>query len=337
MATIGTSNLTVIDWSKRRDPSGKTAKIIEALEEDNPVLQDAVYVEGNLPTGHRTTIRSAVPTGTWRRINAGVANGKTTTRQVVDGIGMLEIYSEVDKALADLSGDVGAFRWSEDQGVLSGLSNEAARAIFYGDTADVPEEPHGLTPRYETASSGYVIDGGGTGSDNRSMWLVTWGYDTCHLIFPKGTPAGIQSMDKGQVTLTTDQGIASGGQYEGYRTHYANHFGVCVRDTRYVVRLANIDHSLLIDGADPGLMRLIVQMVRAVKSTKGRQVIYAPRSVVTWMDIFRAEGGGGAPSSRTHGNMGLSLGEWAGEPTTFIWGIPVRICDTLERNETRVV
>jgi hypothetical protein len=333
MSTIGSSVLTLVDWAKRRDPMGKTDKIIEALEEDNPILQDAVYVEGNLPTGHRTTIRTTLPSGAWRQVNAGVTTDKSETRQVTDAIGMLEAYSECDKFLADLSGDTAAFRWSEDQAFLSGMSNEFARVTFKGDTSDVPEEFEGLEQRYQTDSGcDYFIDGGGSGTDNRSMWLVTWGQDTCHLIFPKGSMAGIEADDKGQVTL----GDSTNGYYEGYRTHYKLHVGLSLRDERYVVRCGNIDHSALTEGTDPGIMRLVVQMIRAVQSKKGRQVIYAPRSVVTWMDIFRAEGGGGAPSSRTHGNMGLTLGEWAGEPTTFIWGIPVRICDALEADEAHI-
>ncbi len=44
-----------------------------------------------------------------------------------------------------------------------------------------------------------IIDAGGTGTDNTSIWLV-WGENTVHGIFPKGQKAGIQMEDKGRDT-----------------------------------------------------------------------------------------------------------------------------------------
>ena len=66
MAVKGLTALTLADWGKRVDPNGKVDKIIELLNQTNPILQDMPFVEGNLPTGHRTTIRSGLPSATWR-------------------------------------------------------------------------------------------------------------------------------------------------------------------------------------------------------------------------------------------------------------------------------
>lgn len=330
MATIGATNLTLADWSKRRDPSGKTAMVIEALEEQCPALKDAVTIEGNLPTGHRTTIRTSLPSGTWRQINAGVAVEKSTTRQVTDAAGMLETYSECDKALADLSGDVSAFRWSEDQAFLSGLGNESERAIFKGDSSDVPEEPMGLEPRYQTdASCDYFIDGGGSDTDGRSIWLVTWGPNTCHLFFPKGSNAGITADDKGQVTLNAagDYG-STARQFEGYRTHYKHHFGLSLRDERSVVRIGNIDYSAMIGGTDPGFASLMIQALNVVKGASGRRVFYCAPSVKTWIDI--------AAQDVANVNMALTMGQWGGEMISHFRGIPIRAVTCLEADEAHI-
>lgn len=72
MAVKGLTALTLADWGKRVDPNGKVDKIIELLGQTNPILQDMPFVEGNLPTGHRTTIRSGLPSATWRLLNYGV-------------------------------------------------------------------------------------------------------------------------------------------------------------------------------------------------------------------------------------------------------------------------
>lgn len=60
MAIKGTNALTLADHAKRMDPTEDPA-IVELLSQTNPILTDMVYVEGNLPTGHRTTIRTGLP------------------------------------------------------------------------------------------------------------------------------------------------------------------------------------------------------------------------------------------------------------------------------------
>ena len=114
MAVKGINAATLTDVAKRLDPNGKIDKIVELLAQTNPILQDMMFVEGNLPTGHRTTVRTGLPATTWRLLNYGVQPSKSTTAQVTDACGMLEAYAEVDKALADLNGNTAEFRLSED-------------------------------------------------------------------------------------------------------------------------------------------------------------------------------------------------------------------------------
>lgn len=330
MATINDNKLTLIDWARRRDPDGNTDMIVEALSENNPILQDAAVLESNLPTGHRTTIRTALPTAQWRQLNAGVPITKSHTRQTTDAIGQLETYSEVDKSLADLSGDTTAFRLSEDRAHISSMGIEAARAIFYGnDDGATPEEPRGFQPRYETLSSSQLIDGGGdSDGDQASMWFITWGADTAHLIFPKGQMAGLQVSDKGQITKTTASStVPETAQYEAYRTHFKWDLGVVVRDERFVVRIANIDTTNLIAGTDPDFPLLMIQAYNAIEQVrKGSTVIYCNRTVKTWLDYQRQE--------KT--NLALSLMDWAGEETLAFWGLPIRTCDALLNTENEV-
>ena len=88
--------------------------IVELLSQTNPVLTDMLFVEGNIPTGHRTTVRTGLPAATRRLLNYGVPSSKSTTAQVTDSTGMLETYAEIDKATADLNGNTAEFRLSED-------------------------------------------------------------------------------------------------------------------------------------------------------------------------------------------------------------------------------
>jgi len=79
MATVGATALTYMDWAKRVDDGYKIASIIELLSQTNEILDDMLVVEGNLPTGHKTTVRTGLPQATWRLLNLGVPNTKSTT------------------------------------------------------------------------------------------------------------------------------------------------------------------------------------------------------------------------------------------------------------------
>lgn len=328
MAVKGVIALTLADWGKRVDPNGKIDKIIELLGQTNPILQDMLIVEGNLPTGHRTTIRSGLPSATWRLLNYGVQPSKSTTVQVTDSVGMLETYAEVDKSLADLNGNTAEFRLSEDRAFIEAMNQQMAQTLFYGDSSINPQQFMGLSSRYSSKSAGNaqnIIDAGGTGTDNTSIWLVVWGENTVHGIFPKGQKAGLQMEDKGQQTLKD----AAGGQYEGYRTHYKWDNGLALRDWRYVVRIANIDVSDLSDPATAAnIAKLMIKALHRIPNRgMGRPVFYMNRTIAQALDL----------QSLDKTALAISVKETEGEWWTAFRGVPIRETDALLETEARVV
>ena len=206
MATLSTTQLTLADWAKRIDPEGKVeTKIAEILNQTNEILEDAVFIEGNLPTGTRVQIRTGLPSVYWRSINQGVPRSKSTTVQVDESCGLLEAYCGVDQALADLNGNTAAFRLSEDVAFLEAMNQAQAQTMFYGNPATDPRQYLGLSARYGTiagATNGQnIIDAGGTSSNNASIWLIVWGENTVFCPFPKGSKAGLSSEDDGLMTI----------------------------------------------------------------------------------------------------------------------------------------
>src|SRR5215469_16289911 len=191
MATIGATALTYLDWAKRMDDGYRVASIIELLSQTNEILDDILVMEGNLPTGHKTTVRTGLPQATWRLLNAGVPNAKSTTAQITDTTGNLETYAVIDKDVADLNGNTAEFRLSEVRAFLEGMSQQVASTFIYGNQHINPERFTGLAPRYSTvtaansATAANVLDAGGVSNANTSMWIVTWGSGTIHGIFPK--------------------------------------------------------------------------------------------------------------------------------------------------------
>ena len=167
MATLSVTNPTLADLAKVTDPDGSIADVVEILNQTNEILADMTWLEGNLTTGHRTTIRSGLPTPTWRKLYGGVQPTKSKAVQVTDNCGMLEDYAEVDKALVDMAGDPAKFRLQEDKPHIEGLNQQVATTLFYGDEAVNAERFTGFAPRFNSLSADNgenIIDAGGTGS-----------------------------------------------------------------------------------------------------------------------------------------------------------------------------
>lgn len=282
MSILSANNPTMLDLARATDPDGNIAKIVEILNQTNEIIQDATFIEGNLPTGHRTSIRTGIPTPTWRKMYGGVQPTKSTNVQVTDNAGMLEAYAEVDKALADLNGNTSAYRMSEDVSFIEGMNQEFADTLIYGNEGTEPEAFTGFAPRFNSLSAENainIIDAGGSGSDNTSIWLIVWSPQTVHCIFPKGSQVGLKMTDKGQVTIEDVDG--DGGRMEAYRTHYRWDVGLTVRDWRYVVRIANIDVSELNTIANT--KNLIEWMIKASERIPsfgiGRAAFYVNRNI----------------------------------------------------------
>lgn len=322
---------TLLDKFSREDSQKKIMKIVELMAKRNDILMDAEYQECNDGSKHKTTMRSGIPEPAWRLFNRGVQPSKSTTVPVIDTTGMMEDYGLVDKALADLSGNADAFRVSENMAKLQGFNNKSARYMFYGNTASEPEAFLGLAPRYNdlSAESGAnIVDAGGTGSTNASIWFVTWGELTTHLLYPKGSVAGFQHRFLGENTVRDE----NGGEFQAYRDHFKWDIGMSVRDWRANARIANIDVSALTkDGATGAdIIDLMIDAYYRIDNPEqgeGRTVIYANRTIQTFLH----------KQAMNAKNVNLSIGEYAGKKIPEFLGIPIKRVDALLNTEARVV
>lgn len=326
------STVTYLDFARRLDPDDKVAAIIEILNQTNEILDDMMSMEGNLLTGHKTTVRTGLPSATWRLLNYGVQPSKSQTKPVTDTTGMLEAYAEIDKELADLNNNTAAFRLSEDRAFLEAMNQEMAETLFYGNTSVDPEKFTGFSPRYSqfqttdpTKITYNVLDAGGAGVDNTSIWLIVWGESTIHGIYPKGSVGGFKHQDLGEETLTD----AAGGLYQGYRTHYQWKIGLTVRDWRYAVRIANIDWSATITNTSaPDLVKFMIDASEMIPNlSMGRAVFYMRREIRT---AIRHQ-------IRTDSNVNLTVDTVEGKRVVSFDEIPVRRVDQLLNTEAEVL
>lgn len=331
MATLLSNALTLADWAKRKDPDGKTAAIVELLGQSNEMLMDMLFVEGNLPTGHRTTVRTGLPTSAWKLLNQGVQPSKSTTAQIDEACGILEAWSEVDKEVADLNGNTAAFRLSEAQAFIESMNQEMQQTIIYGNGSTAPEEFTGLATRYNSLSAANgqnIVNGSGAGSDNSSIWLVCWGGQTVHGIFPKGSKAGLSHFDHGEVTVETSAGIA-GTRLRAYQDQWQWKAGIALKDWRFAVRIANIDISNLV--AKSSAADLIDLMIKAIhrlpNMNMGKCAFYMNRSCMQMLDIQKRDDAAGA---------GMRYDEADGKIVYSFRGIPIRKVDQLTETEAAV-
>ncbi len=319
----------------RRSGNDSATEIVEVLNKTNQALDDIPWIECNGGVVHKTTTRTSIPTPVWRMLNGGVPVAKSTTKQMTVGCGMLEVYAEVDVDQVNIAGAgiiddaeanaaVSKALKSENEAFIEGFGQEISRVMFYGDPSK-PQEPLGLTHWYSTRSSTNVIHGGGSGSDNTSIWLIAWDKKAIHGIYPKGTIGGLHEKFLGEQTVKD----AAGNQFQAYRTHYKWDAGFCVRDVRCGVRIANIDMSDLSGSSAADLIALMVSAIYKLPRfarSQFRKAFYMRPELVKILD----------DQTRKTDNLQLTYGDVHGKEVVSFRGIPVREQESILDSEALV-
>lgn len=342
MTALAGTTLTLADWAKRLDPDGKVPEIVEMMSQTNEILLDALWKEGNLPTGERVNIRTGLPDVYFRLINQGIPPSKSTTAQVDEQCGLMEGLGVIDQDLVELNGNSAAFRMSENSAYIEAMNQRAAKTMIYG-ASTTPEEFVGLAERFSSLSAvnakNIISAGSVSGGDSTSIYLIGWGPNTCYGVFPKGSQAGLVHQDMG-VDWAFD---ANNNRYRAYMDHYKWKLGLVVKDWRYVVRICNIDVSALVADPTGGTINLINLMLKALHRLPSyaggmignaeeatyrgvRPVFYANRTIREMLDI----------QAQNKTNLLLSVGNEEGNPKTMLRGIPVRTLDVLTESEAVV-
>ena len=330
MALLGSTFLTLSDWGKRIDPDGKIARITEFLDRKIPVMQDVPFIMANDIISHRVTVRTGLPAAAWKKLNRGVPFTKSRTAQITETIGIQEQRSLLDEDHPGADADLASLRLSEARPHIESIGQEFSDSFWYGSTDTAPEELMGLSPRYNslTATNGQnIIDGGGTGSDNTSIWLIGLSPETIFGIFPKGSQAGIihEDLGKQQILDPTD----SSRYFTAWVDQWKMKAGVVVADWRFAVRIANIDVSALV--AEVSATDLAKRMISALNTIEnlnaGRTYFYMNRTVKQMFEIQNLN------NVRTGG---MTFDMVNGKRAMFFQDIQIKVTDSLVLNEDQV-
>ena len=340
------ANLSLLDWALRLEPDGAAADVLEMLSQCNEILNDIVWTEANATDGHMSILRTALPVPAYRTFNAGVPGTVSKVTRVKDKWGMLYDWSYLDKALAETTKDQRKLRLMEDQAHIEGMAQKISYDLFYQDQATTPAAFTGLASRYGAltayASGKNIINGGGSGSSNSSIWLLGWSPDSIHGFFPQGSVAGMVYKDWGDLVPLKD---ASGNEYPGYRSSFEWKVGLATPDWRWGVRICNLDTtSAGLKGVAPfdiyaGLSAAVnaipnmgrISGINATDDPRRPSMavkggIYMNRLVRTAADI----------QAIRDRNVLLTPAEYAGFAVTNFRGIPLRVVDSIINAESTV-
>lgn len=276
VAATGNNTLSLLDIAKRTDPDGKVPVIAEMLSQKNEIMNDIPWIEGNLPTGTRNTLRTGLPQINWKIANQGTNGSKSTTAQLDEAAGILEGWSIIDYDVAALNGNVNKYRLTESDAFIESMMQQLCGTLWYGNSNVNSERFTGFSPRFGAIASAVnaqnILNANGTGSATTSVWLIGWGEQTVYGIYPRGTVGGLQHEDFGRRPIQTSTTLGQ-GFLDAYVEKWQWKCGLAVKDWRYVVRCANILVSDLVSGAGTQnaqqLLKLLARMLVRLPSRGG--------------------------------------------------------------------
>jgi len=336
MATLGTTYLNLIDQMKKGNNG--LNEIVEALHQLSPFMQDANVMTCNQGTKHKHAIRTGLPSVSWGALYQGIPQSKSQMTEVEDTTGFVEGLSSVDKRLMKLYGEKARLmRQSEGRSFLEAIAQEVESSIWYSDVRVNGKKFHGLAPRYNTLANPCVVGGGGVGSDNTSIWMVTHGDGQVSVITPEGIEAGITQEDMGQQRVLD----GSGNPYYVMEEKFEQHLGITVKDWRYSGRIANIDVSNALAGTVDvyGLLTSLFYKLQGRRHyklgadgqpTQGRTVIYMNRTMLEVLDKLATN------KASADNFIRLRPMEIQGQEVLSWRGIPIRETDALLNTEAAI-
>lgn len=279
MAEYNPSGITLQEVAHRHDPNGEMATIVDALLEVNGILEDAVWREANDTFANKATRWSKEPTGSNRRLGGGVSGERGETVEVNDVIAMLDSIAKNDIEYIKSFKNPKQARSDEAMAFVRGMSKTMAGDIVYANTITEIANFTGVAPRLSSlATSANVLNEGGTGSDLSSIFVINWGKDTAHMIYPKNSIAGLDHIDMGEQLV---EGIASSGDMRAYVDYFTWKAGFTVKDEKSIGRLANIETSGATNIFDEDNLITLLNRMTTGPGTR----IYCNQDILTQMEI----------------------------------------------------
>lgn len=335
MAVIKTNRYADIAFQNaNKDMYGSSIDVVNLLSQQGSVLEDAELIECNRGDKHIVSMVSGLPEVAWHGYYEGVQPTAGKRIFTTDSLAMAETVSQIDVNILKGAKNPAKERADEAELHIESLGQSVIGGFFYGDPKNKPSEIMGLSPRFSDLNSattgGQIVNAGGSGDTNTSLWFVTWGQKQTGLLYPYDNKslAGISHEDNGRVQAFE----ADNKSFYVMEDRFKWHAGLTLGDYRYVVRIANIDAASVSSG-DVDIYKFLSTAYYkhwGHRIPRGRTVIYCNTSICELIDDANINRGNGDNFVR------LSPGEIEGRQIMSYRGIPIKVTDQLRNDESRV-
>ena len=336
MATVANSiqNPTIADVQNSIDKNGDFAYVANLLQVQNDVFKYMTVIPANEGVQHRSFVNVSLPTVYRRQFNVGTPASMGKNQPIVNQPGMFTSTLQMDAKLLKRFPNGGAkYRFDQGNRHFEAMGQEVCTTLIYGNALTNPDDFPGLAYFYSspTAANGeHVRDGGGRGSDNTSMYLVTWNEYTISAFYPDGSTGGFEHIDHGMQRAHNFNGVV-GNTLTVWEDEFNWDLGLEITDYRGGARVANIStNALLAQSGEADLGMLMDQMIVLEKpvAAMGRQCfIMNITCFYALLEQRKAQvaAGGGVRWDTIDGQLIYSY-----------MGIPIAITNAIGNNESPV-
>lgn len=322
------SQFTLLERAKRSADGKRILPILDVLDKFGveDFVKDVPFLPANQGLKHRIIRTTSRPSSTRRNFYQGVAATQETTQVIWEPVILFEQRSEIDEDEMDTVENPNELRRQRDEAKIKGIMDDFVYAIFNDARTSGSEYIDGLAarmntlsyPSHSTTSLPYVWNNGGSGSDLCSIWLVEWGPDAVHGIYPSGTAVrgainGILARNKGKEPIAdADDSTA---KYYCYVSQFKFWLGLAVNNDWKIARIANIERDET--SAKALNENLIIKALNHGKFNKVNTRMYVNPYLKTQIDI----------KAKDKNNVQWDLKNIFGREVPVFWGVPVRKLD----------
>ncbi|MFA5943186.1 MAG: major capsid protein [Candidatus Thermoplasmatota archaeon] len=319
---VNSTALSLVDVLKVTAPDGTALPIAQLMSARSAILKDALFVEGNLTTGHTVAQQTGLPSASWRALNAGIAASKGRVNTFTETCAILSSLGQCAVELAEMyPGGPAQYRLHAAEGHIEAMWQEMEASWAYASLAAAPNELNGLIPRFNstTAVGGSQIvlcDDAASGSDQTSVLLVGWGARKVYGFYPRGSTTGGIVHEAMPAQMLADSGGTN--LLKQYVDTFDWKVGFAVEDYRYISRVANIDAVNMAAGTSP-IFDAMIEAFYLNEGHKGgaKMAWYCNRAMGTYFH----------KKARAEASNQLTVETIDGKPVVSFLGVPIRITD----------
>lgn len=331
---------TLLERAKRSPDGRRVMPALDVMDKMgvDSFMQDVPFFPANQGLKHQISRTTSRPSSTIRNMYQGVLKTNTATQVLWEPVCLFEQRSEVDEAHIDTLDNGDEARAMIDKPHAAGILDDFVYEMFRGVRSAGAQHIDGFLARmgkisnpYEGSGAvPYVWDNKGTGGNLTSLYIVEYGPQAVHGLYPSGGtvrgggPYGMSIVNKGKEKL--DDVLNSARKYYGYVTQFKFYLGLAVWNDWKIARIANID----CDETDAKALNdnLIIKALNHGKFNPAATRIYANPYLTTQIDI----------RAKDKGNVQWDVMEVFGRKVSQIQGIPLRKLDVsiIADDETQV-